>query len=107
MRKFKPNINRSRGDIDYNFVKELNLTIENEQDDYKVESYLAKNYAKKYNKGKFNFGMAEKGVKNLIVIPRSRKYQNQFGGKVPNDVRDAVAKARLRNIMRRIREGDY
>ena len=50
---------------------------------------------------------AKKGVKNLLVTPRARKYQNEWGVKVGNKERDAVSKARLRAIMRRIREGEF
>ena len=101
------NKNRSRGDIDYNMAIELNLVAENEKDFYDKEMWLGKNYAKKYNKGKFNFIQAEKGVKNLLVTPFARKYQNDWGVKVGTKERDAVTKARLRVIMRRIREGEF
>lgn len=101
MSKLKSQIKKM---IDYEQVKELNLVIENEYDDYKKEEWLADNYAKKWKKGKFDFAKAQKGVKNLIVTPRARKYQNEFGGKIGNVERDAIAKARLRAIMRQIRE---
>jgi len=68
---------------------------------------LGKNYAKKYAKGKFNFSQAKQGVKNLLVTPRARAYQNEWGVKVGTKERDAVTKARLRAIMRRIREGEF
>ena len=87
-------------------VKEMNIVMDNEYDFYKAEDWLGKNYGKKYKKGKFNFAQAEKGVNNLLVTPFARKYQNDWGVKVPNDVRDAVTKARMRAIMRRIREGE-
>jgi len=92
--------------FDFELQKELNLTMENEKEIYDQEGWLAKNYAKKWKKGKFNFAQAQKGVNNLIVTPRARKYQNEFGMKVPNEVRSAVAKARLREIMRRVKEGE-
>jgi len=92
--------------FDFELQKELNLTMENEREIYDQEGWLAKNYSKKLKKGKFDFAKAQKGVNNLIVTPRARKYQNEFGMKVPNDVRTAVAKARLRDMMRRIREGE-
>lgn len=93
--------------FDFEMAKELNLVIENEYDDYKQEEWLTENYAKKWKKGKFDFAKAKMGVKNLIVTPRARKYQNEFGGKISNDVRDAVATARLRAIMRAIKEKGY
>jgi len=93
--------------FDFDVVKELNITIENEFDIYKQEEELRKNYAKKWNKGKFDFGLAQKGVKNLIVVPRIRKYQKEYGMKIGDPERSAIAKARLRAIMQRIREEDY
>lgn len=93
--------------IDYEMVKDLNLTMENEYDVYKQEKYLGKNYARKWKKGKFDFGKAHKGVKNLIVTPYVRKYQNEYKLKVGNTERDAIAKARLRAIMRSVRDGEY
>jgi len=101
------NKNRSRGDIDYNMAVELNLVVENEKDFYDKEMWLGKNYAKKWNKGKFNFTQAKQGVKNLLVTPRARKYQNEWGVKVGEKERDAVTTARMRAIMRRIREGEF
>ena len=100
--------NKIKSMIDFETVKELDLVIDNERSDYDQEMWLGKNYAKKYKKGKFDFAKAHKGVKNLIVVPRVRKYQNEFGGmKIGNPERDAIAKARLRVIMRRIREGEF
>ena len=93
--------------LDFEAVKELNMVIDNERSDYDQEMWLGKNYAKKYKKGKFDFGKAQIGVKNLIVVPRVRKYQNEWGLKVGNKERDAIAKARLRVIMRRIKEGEF
>lgn len=96
-------------DIDFELVKELNLTMENEREIYEQENWLAKNYSKKIKKSKFEFPKAQQGVKNLIVTPFVRDYQKKWlgGAKVPSEVRDAVAKARLRAIMMRIREGDF
>ena len=96
---------RKKG-FDFNLVKELNLVAENEHSLYLKEDFLSDNYSKKLKKGKFNFDMAEKGVKNLIVTPFVRDYQKKWlgGAKVPRDVRDALTKARMRNIMRVIRE---
>ena len=93
--------------FDFNLATELNLTMENEKNVYDQEGFLGKNYAKKWKKNKFDFAKAQKGVNNLIVTPFARKYQNEWGVKVPNEVRSAVAKARMRAIMRRIREGEY
>lgn len=93
--------------IDYELAKELSLTMENEGDIYKQEGFLAKNYSNKWKKGKFEFGKAHKGVSNIIVTPYARKYQNQYGMKIPSDVRNAVAKNRLRAIMRRVKEGEF
>jgi len=106
VKKKTTNKNRSRGDIDYNMAIEMNLVMENEKSEYDKEMWLGKNYAKKFNKGKFDFAKAEKGVNNMLVTPFARKYQNDWGVKVPNDVRQAVTKARMRAIMRRIREGE-
>ena len=105
--KKKGNKNRSKGDIDYNAVIELNLTMENEQDIYNQEMALTKNYAKKWKKPSgFNFQKANKGVRNLIVDPYARKYQKEWGTKIGSKERDAITKARMREIMRRIREGE-
>jgi hypothetical protein len=93
--------------FDFEAQKELNLTMENEGDIYAKEGMLAKNYARKWKKGQFDFAKAHKGVKNLIVTPFARDYQNKWGTKVPDDVRDAVAKSRVRAIMRRIKEGEF
>jgi len=107
-KKNKPlNSNRSKGNIDYNLAVELNLVMENEKSEYDKEMWLGKNYAKKYNKGKFNFAQAKQGVKNQLVTPFARKYQNDWGLKVGQKERDAVTKARLRAIMMRIRNGDF
>lgn len=92
--------------FDFETVKELNLVIENEYQDYQVEESLRKNYLKKYVKGKFDFKKAEKGVLNLVVTPRARKYQKEWGLKIARPEREAIAKARLRRIMRTIREED-
>jgi len=92
--------------FDYNQAVEMNLVMENEEGEYKKENWLAKNYSEKFKKGKFDFAKAEKGVNNLLVTPFARKYQKDWGMKVPNNVRQAVTRARLRAIMRRIREGD-
>lgn len=88
-------------------AKELGLNMENEGNIYEQEGFLAKNYSNKWRKGNFDFGKAQKGVSNLIVNPYARKYQNQYGVKIPNDVRDAVVKNRLRAIMRRAKEGEF
>jgi len=94
-------------DFDFQLVKELNLVADNEKIIYDQEGWLAKNYARKMKKtGKFDFGKAQKGVKNLIVDPFARKYQKQWGVKVPKDERDALTKARLRIMLRRIKEGE-
>jgi len=93
--------------IDYNVVKEIDMVIANEYEDYQKEELLTKNYAKKWKKGNFDFGLAHKGVKNIIVTPRARKYQGEWGIKIGDVERDAIAKARLREIMRRIKEGDF
>ena len=106
-RKVTANKNRSRGDIDYNMAVELNLVMENEYGEYEKENWLGQNYARKWKKGNFNFKDAKKGVNNQLVTPFARKYQNEWGVKVDNNVRDAVSTARLRAIMRRIREGDF
>jgi basic membrane lipoprotein Med (substrate-binding protein (PBP1-ABC) superfamily) len=92
--------------FDFNLMKELNLVADNEYSLYQKEDFLSDNYLKKWKKGKFDFGMAEKGVKNLIVTPFVRDYQKKWlsGARVPSDVRDALAKARLRRIMTIIRE---
>ena len=105
--KRKINKNRSKGDIDYIAVRELGLVMENEEDMYKLEGVLAKNYARKWKKGKFNFEKAQAGVKNLLVTPRVRKYQTKWGTKIGSAERDAISKGRLRAIMRRIKEGDF
>ena len=97
---------KKKSNFDYNQAVEMNLVMENEKSEYDKEMWLGKNYSKKFKKGKFNFAQAEKGVNNLLVTPFARKYQNDWGVKVPNDVRQAVAKARMRAIMRRIREGE-
>ena len=97
---------KKKSNFDYNQAVEMNLVMENERGEYEKEMWLGKNYSKKFKKGKFNFAQAEKGVNNLLVTPFARKYQNDWGVKVPNDVRQAVAKARMRAIMRRIREGE-
>ena len=111
LRKFKMTNkklkNKIKSMIDFEAVKELNMIIENNYSDYKQEMWLGKNYAKKYKKGKFDFAKAQKGVKNLIVVPRARKYQNEWGVKIGSSERDAISKARLRAIMRAIREGQY
>ena len=100
--------NKIKNILDFETVKELNMVIENEHSDYDKEMWLGKNYANKYKKGKFNFKQAQQGVKNFIVVPRVRKYQNEFGGmKIGNAERDAISKARLRAIMMRIRDGDF
>jgi hypothetical protein len=93
--------------FDFEMAKELSLTLENEGEVYTKEGFLAKNYARKLKSGKFNPQLAHKGVKNLIVIPRARTYQNQYGGKITDEVRNAVAKNRLRAIMRRIKGGEF
>jgi hypothetical protein len=91
--------------FDFNLVKDLGLIAENERTLYEKEGILAKNYSKKMKSGKFDFGLAQKGVKNLVVTPFARDYQKQWGVKVPKDERDALAKARLRAILRRMKEG--
>jgi len=96
---------KKRNNFDFELVKELGLVAENERTLYEKEGILAKNYSKKMKSGKFDFGLAQKGVKNLVVTPFARDYQRQWGVKVPKDERDALAKARLRAILRRIREG--
>jgi len=106
-KNLKRKIKKKKGIIDYNMAIEMNLVMENEHDEYKKESWLAENYAKKYKKGKFDFNKAQKGVNNQLVTPFARKYQNDWGVKVPNDVREAVSKARMRAIMNRIRDGDF
>ena len=97
---------KERKYFDHNMAVEVNLVMENEFKEYEKENWLGKNYAKKYKKGKFDFKKAEKGVNNMLVTPFARKYQNEWGVKVPKDVREAVSKARMRSIMRKIREGD-
>jgi arginyl-tRNA synthetase len=92
---------------DFELIKELNLTMENEVEDYKKEEALAKNYARKLKSGKFDFKKAHKGVLNLVVVPRARKYTHSFGVKIPKLEREEVAKARLRAIIRRIKEEGY
>jgi len=106
-KNLKRKIKKKKGIIDYNMAIELNLIMENEHDEYKKESWLGKNHPKKYKKGNFNFAKAQKGVNNQLVTPFARKYQNDWEVKVPNDVREAVSKARMRNIMRRIKDGDF
>ena len=96
--------NKIKKVIDFEAVKELDMVIENEYDDYQKEEVLSKNYLKKWKKGKFNFELAQKGVKNLIVVPRVRAYQKEWGVKFGSQERDAIAKARLRRIMNRLRE---
>jgi|SRR6056297_413379 len=98
---------KKKNNIDFELVKELNLVADNEKTLYDKEGWLAKNYSKKYKKGNFDFKKAQKGVKNLIVTPFARSYQNQWKMKVPQKERDAVAKARLRAILRRMKEGEY
>ena len=95
-----------KNNFDYELAKELSIVIENEYDDYRKEQELTKNYMKKWKSGKFKFAKAQKGVKNLIVTPRVQKYQNQFGMKVGNAEREAIAKSRLRAIMREIKESE-
>ena len=99
-------VKKRKSNIDYNMAVEMNMVMDNEHDFYKAEEWLGKNYSKKFKKGKFDFAKAEKGVNNMLVTPFARKYQNEWGVKVPNDVRQAVTKARMRAIMRRIREGE-
>jgi hypothetical protein len=94
-------------DIDYELVKELSLTADNEADLYAKEGWLAKNYSKKHNKGKFNFGKAKKGVMSLTVTPFVRSYQNQYGIKIGKKERQALTENRFRNIMRRVRESEF
>ena len=89
---------------DFQLIRELDIVIDNEYDDYKKEDALAKNYAKKWKKGKFDFGKARTGVKNLIVTPRARKYQKEWGIKIPALEREEISKARLRRIMQRLRD---
>ena len=91
--------------FDFELQKELNLVMENEREIYDQEGWLTKNYGKKWKIVKFNFTKAQKGVNKLIVTPFARKYQKEWGIKVPADVRVAVAKARMREIMRRVKEG--
>lgn len=90
--------------IDYILVRDLSLNMENEGRIYEKEGFLAKNYARKYNKGKFNFAKGYKGVKNLIVVPYVRNYQKQWGIKIGNPEREALTKSRMRAVMRRLRE---
>ena len=97
---------KKKSNFDYNQAVEMNLVMENEADEYKKESWLVKNYSQKFKKKGFNFAKAEQGVNKMLVTPFARKYQKDWGMKVPTDVRQAVAKARMRAIMRRIREGE-
>jgi len=90
--------------FDFELVKELDLVIANEYEDYKQEQALAENYIKKWKKGMFNFEKAKKGVLNLIVTPRARKYQKEFGINIGKQEREAVATARLRALMVQIKE---
>ena len=99
-------VKKKKSNFDYNQAIEMNLVMENEADEYKKESWLAKNYSQKFKKKGFNLAKAEQGVNKLLVTPFARKYQNDWGMKVPSDVRQAVTRARMRAIMRRIREGD-
>ena len=98
---------KKKNNVDFEMIKELDMVIDNEHTDYVKEMWLGKNYAKKYKKGNFNFAKAQLGVKNQLVTPRARSYQNEWGIKVGSKERDAVSKARLRAIMRRIREGEF
>lgn len=95
--------------FDFELVKELSLVAENERAIYDQEGGLAKNYARKMKRGKFDFGKAQKGVKNIIVTPFVRDYQKKWllSGKIPQAERDAVAKSRLRAILRRMKEGEF
>lgn len=92
---------------DVEMIREINLVMDNEYSIYQNEDWLNKNYARKYKKGKFDFAKAQKGVNNLIVTPFARKYQNEWGVKVGSAERDAISKARLRQMLRRIRDGEY
>lgn len=89
--------------IDFNVVREISLSIENDYPTYQKEQWLTKNYERKWNKGKFNFSKAQGGVKNLIVTPFARKYQNEWGVKVGAKERDAIAKSRFRSIFRDVK----
>ena len=93
--------------VDFNAVREISLCIENDYPTYQKEQWLTKNYGKKWNKGKFDFTKAHKGVKNLIVTPFARKYQNEWGVKIGTKERDAIAKSRLRTIFRNVKSGEY
>ena len=101
---FKRVLSNRRGSSDYHMTNELNLMLDNDYDFYKREQYLKGNYKKKLNKGRFNFDLAQKGVRNLLVVPYSRKYQREYGVKVPKDVRESVSRSRTRNIFRELLE---
>lgn len=93
--------------IDYEAVKEISMTMDNEGDVYAKEGLIAKNYARKLKRGKFDFSKAHKGALNLSVTPFVRSYENKFGMKVGRSERDAIAKNRLRTMLRRIRENEF
>jgi len=66
-------------------INELDIMIDNDYDTYKQRIVpLQKNYQKKWDKGRFDFAKAEKGIFNLIVTPTARKVSkearaNQWG----------------------------
>ena len=92
--------------FDYQLVKELSLTMDNEREVFNQEGRLAKSYSQRWNKGNFNFAKAQTGVKNLIVVPYAKKYKQEWGVPVSKDVRDAVTRNRMRVILKRMQGKD-
>ena len=74
------------GEIDTELVKELDMYIMNDSDIYR-QTYvpLAKNYARKKFRGKFNKELAIRGLKNTVVMRGIEKYRKEFGLGVVND----------------------
>lgn len=98
---------RKQPEYDPTAGRELQLWMDNDEQQYKRYTYLAKNYERKFNKGKFNMEKAEKGVFNLLVTPAARGYQKEYGGSrsetwqiFNTTTRRGVAKAKTREIFR-------
>jgi hypothetical protein len=103
---------KKRKEFDKDAYRELDLYVDNDYPTYQRTSAYHKALVKRYHQGNFNNAKAQKGFYNLVVVPASRKYVKEYGSgrainMFPKDVREAVAKNKLRSFLNENKYGNY
>lgn len=76
-------------------VREVSLTMDNEEAVYRHEQEIYKNYDRKKKNGTYDEALAEQGFYNLSAVPFARKYEKEWHVHLTNEDRHKLAHERL------------